>query len=84
MEAHTAALEIVCKYFKEEYGTECMAQLKREKNRLASQNYRLRKKIEQMHTRIDGLMSQNDRLFFMQRKQQIQMAKAREILWPTS
>ena len=82
MESHTAALEVVCMHFKREYGTEALAKCRREKNCLASQNYRLRKKIEHMNARIDSLMSQNDRLFFMRRKQEMQMTKAREILWP--
>ena len=56
MEPHTDALEIVCKHFKQEYGTEAMAKLKREKTRMAFQNYRLRKKVETLEARVKTLM----------------------------
>ena len=77
MESHTDALEIVCKYFKQEYGTECLTQLKREKNRLASQNYRLRKKVEKMSTQLDNLMQENERMFITRRKLVMQIQRVR-------
>ena len=80
MEPHTDALEIVCKYFKQEYGTEAMAKLRREKNRLASQNYRLRKKIDLLNVQINDLMAQNDRMFIVNRKFVVHMSRARESL----
>ena len=80
MEPHTDALEIVCKYFKQEYATEAMAKLRREKNRLASQNYRLRKKIDLLNVQINDLMAQNDRMFIVNRKFVVHMSRARDLL----
>ena len=80
MEPHTDALEIVCKHFKQEYGTEAMTKLRREKNCLASQNYRLRKKIDLLNVQIDKLMARNDRMFIVHRKFIMSMNRARESL----
>ena len=80
MEPHTDVLEVVCKHFKQEYGTEAMAKLRREKNCLASQNYRLRKKIDLLNVRIDDLIARNDRMFIVHRKFVMQMNRARESL----
>ena len=80
MEPHTDALEIVCKHFKQEYGTEAMAKLKREKTCMASQNYRLRKKVETLEGRVKTLMLHNDRLFILHRKFVTHMSRARESL----
>ena len=80
MEPHTDALEIVCKHFKQEYGTEAMAKLRREKNCLASPNYRLRKKVDLLNVQIDDLMRRNDRMFIVHRKFVMQMNHARESL----
>ena len=80
MEPHTDALEIVCKHFKTEYGSEAMAKLKREKTCMASQNYRLRKKVETLEGKVKTLMLQNDRLFITHRKFVTHMSRARESL----
>jgi len=80
MEPHTDALEIVCKHFRQEYGTEALVKLRREKNCLASQNYRLRKKIDLLSIRINDLMARNDRMFIVHRKFVMQMNNARESL----
>ena len=80
MEPHTHALEVVCRHFKQEYGTEALLKLRREKNRLASQNYRLRKKNENMEIRIKHLLEQNERIFITHRKLVMQMRRARESL----
>ena len=80
MEPHTDALEIVCKHFKQEYGTEAMVKLRREKKCLASQNYRLRKKIDSLSIRINDLMARNGRMFIVHRKFVMQMNNARESL----
>ena len=80
MEPHIHALEIVCKHFKQEYGTEAMVKLRREKNCLASQNYRLRKKIDLLNVQIDDLMARNDRMFIVYRKFVMQVNRARESL----
>ena len=80
MEPHTDALEIVCKHFRQEYGTAALAKLKREKTCMASQNYRLRKKVETLETRVKSLMLQNDRLFIRHRKSVTHMSRARESL----
>ena len=80
MEPHTRALEVVCRHFKQEYGTEALLKLRKEKNCLASQNYRLRKKIENMEIRIGHLLEQNERIFITYRKLVMQMHRARESL----
>ena len=80
MEPHTDALEIVCKHFRQEYGTAALAKLRREKNCLASQNYRLRKKIDLLTVQIDDLMARNDRMFIVHRKFVMHMNRARESL----
>ena len=80
MEPHTDALEIVCKHFRQEYGTAALAKLKRENNCLASQNYRLRKKIDLLTVQIDDLMARNDRMLIVHRKFVTQMNHARESL----
>ena len=80
MEPHTDALEIVCKHFRQEYGTAALAKLKREKTCMASQNYRLRKKVETLEARVKTLMLQNDRLFITHRKFVTHMSRARESL----
>ena len=80
MEPHTDALEIVCKHFRQEYGTEALVKLRREKNCLASQNYRLRKKIDLLSIRINDLMARNDRMFIVHRKFVMHMSRARESL----
>ena len=80
MEPHTDALEIVCKHFKQEYGTEAMVKLRRETKCLTSQNYRLRNKIDLLSIRIDDLMGRNDRMFIVHRKFVMQMNHARESL----
>ena len=80
MEPHTNALEVVCKHFKQEYGTEALLKLRREKNCLASQNYRLRKQNENMDLRIMHLLEQNERIFITHRKLVVQMHRARESL----
>ena len=80
MEPNTDALEVVCKHFKQEYGTEAMAKLRREKNCLALENYRLRMKIGLLNVRIDELMARNDRMFIVHRKVVMQMNRARESL----
>ena len=80
MEPHTDALEIVCKHFRQEYGTEAMAKLRREKHCFASQNYRLRKKVELLNLRIDGFVKRYDILLGVYRKLVVQMHRARESL----
>ena len=80
MEPHTHALEVVCRHFKQEYGTEALLKLRREKNCLASQNYRLRKKMENMEIRIRHLLEQNQSLFITHRKLVVQMHRVRELL----
>ena len=80
MEPHTHALEVVCRHFKQEYGTEALLKLRREKNCLASQNYRLRKKNENMEIRIRHLLEQNQSIFITHRKLVVQMHRARESL----
>jgi len=80
MEPHTNALEVVCKHFKQEYGTEALLKLRRDKNCLASQNYRLRKKMENMEIRIRHLLEQNQSIFISHRKLVVQMHRARESL----
>ena len=80
MEPHTDALEIVCKHFRQEYGTAALAKLKHEKTCMASQNYRLRKKVETLEARVKTLMLQNDRLFITHRKFVTHMSRARESL----
>ena len=80
MEPHTDALEIVCKHFRQEYGTAALAKLRREKNCLASQNYRLRNKIDLLTVQIDDLMARNDRMFIVHRKFVMHMSRARESL----
>ena len=80
MEPHTDALEIVCKHFRQEYGTAALAKLRRQKNCLASQNYRLRKKIDLLTVQIDDLMARNDRMFIVHRKFVMHMSRARESL----
>ena len=67
MEPHTHALEVVCRHFKQEYGTEALLKLRRETNCLASQNYRLRKKNENMEIRIRHLLEQNQSIFITHR-----------------
>ena len=62
MEPHTNALEVVCKHFKQEYGTEALLKLRRDQNCLASHNYRLRKQHENMDLRIGHLLEQNERI----------------------
>ena len=72
------ALEIACKHLHTAtYGTEALAKIKREKGRLASQNYRLRKKVESLEAKIEHLMMQNDRMFIMHRKFVTHMSIAR-------
>ena len=80
MEPHTDALEVVCKHFKQEYSTEAMAKLRREKNCLASRTYRLRRKIDLLNVQIDDVMGRNDRMFIIHRKFVMQMNRARESL----
>ena len=80
MEPHTDALEIVCKHFRQEYGTEAMAKIRREKNCLASKNYRLRKKVDLLNLHIANLMGRHDRLLNAHRKLVLQMHRARESL----
>ena len=80
MQRDLEALEIVCKHFRQEYGTDAMAQLRREKNCLASQNYRLRNKIDLLTVQIDDLMARNDRMFIVHRKFVMHMSRARESL----
>ena len=80
MEPHTDALETVCKHFRQEYGTEAMAKLRREKHCLASQNYRLRKKVELLNLRIDEFVKRYDILLGVYRKLVLQMHRARESL----
>ena len=77
MEPHTDALAIVCKHFRQEYGTEAMAKLRREKNRLASQNYRLRKKVDLLNLHIDEFVKRYDILLRVYRKLVVQMHRAR-------
>ena len=80
MEPHTDVLEIVCKHFRVEYGTEAMAKLRREKNCLASQNYRLRKKIDLINLHIKNLLGRHDRLLSAHRKLVLQVHRARDSL----
>ena len=80
MEPHTHALAVVCRHFKQEYGTEALLQLRREKNCLASQNYRLRKQNENMEIRSRHLVEQNQSIFITHRKLVVQMHRARESL----
>ena len=80
MEPHTDALEIVCKYFKQEYGTEALLKLRKEKNCLASQNYRLRNKIENMDLRIRHLLEHNQSIFLTHRKLVVQIHHVKELL----
>ena len=80
MEPRTDALGIVCKHFRQEYGTEAMAKLRREKNCLASQNYRLRKKIDLLNLHIADLVGRHDRLLRDHRKLVVQMHRARDSL----
>ena len=80
MEPHTHALEVVCRHFKQEYGTEALLKLRRDNNCLASQNYRLRKQNENMEIRIRHLVEQNERIFISHRKLVVQMHRAREAL----
>ena len=80
MEPHTHALEVVCRHFKQEYGTEALLKLRRQKSCLASQNYRLRKKHENMEIRIRLQLEQNERIFITHRKLVVQMHRARESL----
>ena len=81
MEPHTDALEIGCKHFRQEYGTEAMAKLRREKNRLASQNYRLRKKVDLLNLHIDEFVKCYDILLRVYRKLVVQMHRARKSLF---
>ena len=80
MEPHTDALEITCKHFRQEYGTQAMAKLRREKSCLASQNYRLRKKVDLLNLHIADLLGCHDRLLRAHRKLVVQMHRARESL----
>ena len=80
MEPHTDALEITCKHFRQEYGTQAMAKIRREKNCLASQNYRLRKKVDLLNLRIDEFVKRYDILLGVYRKLVVQMHRARESL----
>ena len=58
------ALEVTCKpLHASTYGSEALSKMTREKIRLASQNYRLRKKIESLKAKVDRLMQQNDQLY---------------------
>ena len=77
MEPHTDALEMVCKHFRQEYGTEAMAKLRREKHCPASQNYRLRKKVDLLNLRIDEFVKRYDILLGVYRKLVVQMHRAR-------
>ena len=81
MEPHTDALEIVCKHFRQEYGTEAMTKLRRDKNRLASQNYRLRKKVDLLNLHIDEFVKRYDILLRVYRKLVVQMHCARKSLF---
>ena len=81
MEPHTDALEIVCKHFRQEYGTEAMAKLRRETNCIASQNCRLRKKVDLLNLRIDEFVKRNDILLGVYRKLVVQMHRARKSLF---
>ena len=64
MEADLAALECVCKQmYLATYSSQIIAKTKREKTRLASSNYRLRKKIEKLENEIDALRVKNDNMF---------------------
>ena len=81
MEPHTDALEIVCKHFKQEYGTEAMAKLRREKICLASQNYRLRKKVDLLTLHIDEFVKRYDILLRVYLKLVVQMHRARKSLF---
>ena len=81
MEPHTDALEIVCKHFRQEYGTEAMTKLRREKNRLASQNYRLRNKVDLLNLHIDEFVKRYDILLRVYRKLVVQMHRARKSLF---
>ena len=80
MEPHTHALEVVCRHFKQEYGTEALLKLRKENNCLTSKNYRLRTKIENMDLRIRHLLEQNERIFITHRKLVVQTHRAKELL----
>ena len=80
MEPHTNALEVVCRHFKQEYGTEALLKLRKEKNCLASKNYRLRTKIENMDLLIRHLLEQNERIFITHRKLVVQIRHVKELL----
>ena len=80
MEPHTNALEVVCRHFKQEYGTEALLKLRKEKHCSASQNYRLRTQIENMDLRIRHLLEQNERVFITHRKLVVQIHHVKELL----
>ena len=80
MEPHTNALEVVCRHFKQEYGTEALLKLRRETNCVASQNYRLRKKNENMDLRNRHLLEQHERIFITHRKLVVQIHHVKELL----
>ena len=80
MEPHTQALETVCMYFKQEYGEQAMVKLRREKKCLASQNYRLRKKIGRLQELVRILDARADRLVTVQRELVLQMQHAHKSL----
>ena len=74
------ALEVACKHLHAAtYGSEALSKMKRQKISLASQNYRLRKKIETLEAQVDRLMEQNDRMFIMHRKFVTHMSRGAQL-----
>ena len=80
MEPHTNALEVVCRHFKQEYGTEALLKLRKETNCLASHNYSLRKQIENMDLRIRHLLEHSERIRITHHKLVVKIHHVKESL----
>ena len=76
MEANTQALEVVCQHFKQEFSDQTIAELRKQKARAISSNYRLRKKVAQLEERVCTLRDRADRFWHMYDAQSVKNQKA--------
>ena len=80
MEANTQALEVVCRHFKAEYSDQTIADLRRQKARAISSNYRLRKKVALMEERVATLRDRADSFYSMFEQEYAKNQKAIRLL----
>ena len=80
MEANTQALEVVCRHFRAECSDQTIADLRKQKARAISSNYRLRKKTALLEERVGALRDRADRFYAMFEEQYAKNQKAIRLL----